>query len=311
MKIEQAKISVVVGTYNRAQILRECINSLLNQSVNSQDYEVIIVDNNSSDETEEMIFPYTKKYNNVFYFKEINQGSSSSRNTGIQKAHTPWIAFIDDDVRVGQDYIKRILYVINNCHFDCFGGVYIPWYEGNKPYWFKDEYVSNGRKTQKLEVLDEKKYVDLGNMVARKECLMAAGCFSETIGIFGERRGYGEETLIQKKMRHLGYTIGFDPELIVEHLVPSYKFNPRWFLYSSYINGRDSWKAFGMRPNFFRILCSLFYGIILLLFKLPVVLVKLLSRDFHYQNFLIELLKLPAYSLGKVLQGIRTLGARQ
>lgn len=88
------KVSVIVPTYNRAHIITEAIDSILNQTF--KDFELIIVDNYSSDNTESVVKSYSDK--RIRYFKNQNNGLVSiNRNYGIKKSCGEYIAFLDDD----------------------------------------------------------------------------------------------------------------------------------------------------------------------------------------------------------------------
>lgn len=88
------KVSVIVPTYNRAHIITEAIDSILNQTF--EDFELIVVDNESTDNTEEVIKSYADE--RIRYFKHQNNGVVAvNRNYGISKAQGQYIAFCDDD----------------------------------------------------------------------------------------------------------------------------------------------------------------------------------------------------------------------
>src|SRR4030042_6035179 len=88
------KVSAIILTYNRAQILVEAVDSVLNQTF--RDFELIIVDNYSSDDTESVVKSCQDK--RIRYFKNQNEGLLGiNRNFGIEKAHGEYIAFLDDD----------------------------------------------------------------------------------------------------------------------------------------------------------------------------------------------------------------------
>jgi len=89
-----ALISVIIPTYNRANLISRAITSVINQTFN--DYEIIVVDDNSTDNTEELV--KTKFKNKVIYFKhDINLGPAAARNTGIKNSTGEYIAFLDSD----------------------------------------------------------------------------------------------------------------------------------------------------------------------------------------------------------------------
>jgi len=85
-------VSVIIPTYNREHFLQECIESVLSQTF--KDYELIVVDDGSTDQTEDFLKPYDNKFQ---YIKQEQKGPSSARNTGIQYSAGEWICFLDSD----------------------------------------------------------------------------------------------------------------------------------------------------------------------------------------------------------------------
>jgi len=96
MKNNNPKISVIIPTYNRAQVLSRAIQSVLKQTFN--DFELIIVDDGSSDNTDEIVKEYIKKDNRIKYIKhDVNKGGNKARNTGINNSLGDYITFLDSD----------------------------------------------------------------------------------------------------------------------------------------------------------------------------------------------------------------------
>lgn len=87
-------ISVIIPTYNRANYIAECINTVLNQTYN--DFEIIVVDDGSTDNTQEVLKPYMNK---IKYIYQKNNGAANARNTGIKNAKGNYIAWLDSDDR--------------------------------------------------------------------------------------------------------------------------------------------------------------------------------------------------------------------
>jgi len=101
------KISVIVPVYNSAKTIEKCLNSILNQT--SPVFELVIVNDGSKDESEEIIKKYQEKYDNIQYYFKENSGVAETRNYGIEKATGDYILFVDDD-----DYIEQNLVEICN-----------------------------------------------------------------------------------------------------------------------------------------------------------------------------------------------------
>jgi len=90
------KVSVIIPTYNRAHLIGRAIQSVLNQTY--QDFELIVVDDGSTDNTNEVIKEFSQKDKRILYIKhDKNKGGSAARNTGIKAARGEYIAFQDSD----------------------------------------------------------------------------------------------------------------------------------------------------------------------------------------------------------------------
>ena len=85
-------VSVIIPTYNRSSFVLEALDSVLKQTI--EDFELIVVDDGSTDETEKALAQYQGRF---IYHLQGNQGVSAARNRGIQTARGKWIAFLDDD----------------------------------------------------------------------------------------------------------------------------------------------------------------------------------------------------------------------
>lgn len=103
-------ISVVIPTYNRVQLLGRCLTSLLNQSLDKRRFEIIVVDDGSTDETADMITELTKKTtHSVRSYRQENKFSGSARNQGISEASGDIILSMDDDILADPNLLKQHL----------------------------------------------------------------------------------------------------------------------------------------------------------------------------------------------------------
>lgn len=101
------KISVLVPVYNTEKTLKKCIDSILNQSIIS-DIEIVIVNDGSTDNSENLINDYLRNYKNIVYFKQKNQGLGATRNKGIELSSGEYIAFLDSDDWADYDYYENM-----------------------------------------------------------------------------------------------------------------------------------------------------------------------------------------------------------
>ena len=98
------KISIIVPCYNQAQYLDECLQSVLDQTY--QDWECIIVNDGSPDNTEEVAKKWVEKDRRFIYLLKENGGVSSARNFGIEKANGEWILPLDGDDKIAEKYLE-------------------------------------------------------------------------------------------------------------------------------------------------------------------------------------------------------------
>jgi glucosyl-dolichyl phosphate glucuronosyltransferase len=137
-------ISVIICTYNRADLLPEAIENVLAQEGIAADaFELIVVDNNSNDRTREVVTAFSARDERVRYLFERAQGLSHARNAGIAVARAPIITFTDDDVRVGRGWLAAILEVCaEHPDADVIGGRVLPDWPAPPPAWLTTRHWS-------------------------------------------------------------------------------------------------------------------------------------------------------------------------
>ena len=129
-------ISVVMSTYNRCHLLDKDISALLNQKTDGLRYEVLIVDNNSTDNTAEKVASYARQDGRIRYLFEGRQGVAYGRNTGIRAAQADLIAFCDDDVYVAANWVESMYQALNRYpDAEFVGGKVVPVWTKPPPAW--------------------------------------------------------------------------------------------------------------------------------------------------------------------------------
>lgn len=102
-------LSIIVPVYNVSQYLVKCLDSVLEQDVDKSDYEIIVVNDGSTDNSGEIAKEYADKFENIILINQINKGLSGARNTGIKAAKGKYIQFVDSDDFLEPNVEKRLL----------------------------------------------------------------------------------------------------------------------------------------------------------------------------------------------------------
>jgi len=289
-------ISLVICTYNRADVFIDALQTICKQTLDMSLFEVIIVDNNSSDNTAEISKDFCRHYANVRYFLETNQGLSFARNRGWNEARGKYVGYIDDDCKVPEQFLFVAHDIINQKSPVAFGGPALAFYNSTKPAWYKDSYGSHEPFDKPLILPNDKYYKIYGmNMFFRRSILRKFGGFDPKLGMIGGKVAYCEETALLKNISEKipEEYLYFDPALYVYHLVQKERMSARWFVTSTVSLGKFSMQCAPLElpPNIDRLL------LFKLIFRQAVIIVKdfarsILRRDRtlypFYQNYLFE-----------------------
>lgn len=234
-------ISIVVCTRNRSRLLQGCLNSLAKQSRSDKDYEVIVVDNNSTDDTNEIIKKFVICKNNFRAVKEYKTGLSYSRNRGWKEAKGEYVAFIDDDAEALPNWLCEI-YAFIQRHPEqvAFGGPYVSFSTVSVPDWFPPEYGSKSYGSIERTIDLKFEFISGTNMVFKYTALELVGGFCHELGMKGKTISYGEETRLQLTLSELGYMVYYVPNMIVKHYIAPYKMHIRWLISSVFAHGYAS-----------------------------------------------------------------------
>jgi cellulose synthase/poly-beta-1,6-N-acetylglucosamine synthase-like glycosyltransferase len=227
-------ISVIVCTYNRSKTLNKMINSFLCQrNLDPLAYEFLVVDNNSTDDTRDVVNSYIT-CGNLRYLFIGRQGLSFARNYGVQESKGDIIAFLDDDVIVEADWLTALqsCYEKTNAHF--VGGRTYLVFECPPPEWFGPEFISGltvdfGMDRKFLSNCDKLFGV---NLSMRKSIVQRAGGFDVSLGRRGSELLCGEETDLTRRCLSFlpNPIIVYEPKAAVGHVVSSDRITWDYFL---------------------------------------------------------------------------------
>jgi len=241
------KVSVVVCTYNRCELLRKTLQSLIEQDYPSSDYEVIVVDNCSTDRTKDIVYELLNEIDQsekrIRYEFESLQSLTIARNLGIQKSEGHIVAFIDDDAVAEKDWIQRLVEIYDT-YLDavCVGGKVLLSWETTKPSWWEDKHnsflsgVDYGNKIKKLHH-PESPYGT--NISFKKEFINKIGLFNTEIGRVGDKLLDGDEVELCLRIERNGGHIYYTPFAVVHHLVQPHRVNTKYLLRRAFYHGRS------------------------------------------------------------------------
>lgn len=229
-------LSVIICTYNRQKYIYNCLHSIANNTLETKQYEIVLINNNSTDNTEAECNRFCTDYPQVRfnYFVETNQGLSYARNRGIAEAKGEVLVYVDDDAVVSKDYLLTVArFFAATPDAMATGGAIYPVYETEEPEWMSvytkaliTAYKDEGSKIVRLR---GSKFPSGGNAAYRREVFDRVGLFDTELGRKGTSLISGEEKAIFDKMKKLDMPIYYLPDMILYHIIPPSKLTKEYF----------------------------------------------------------------------------------
>jgi len=232
-------VSVVISTYNGAARLPGALDSVLRQDLDGVSYEVIVVDNNSTDGTRTVIESCLgREGGRLRYIFEPRQGVSYGRNAGIAAASAPIIAFFDDDVRVAPDWIRTLKQALDeHPEVDFVGGKVLPEWQAPPAAWLTDEHWSPlalvDYGPEPLPVTAERQLCLVSaNLAVRRTLFDAVGLFAPELQRVKDSIGSMEDHELLMRCWHAGRQGLYVPTLLASTTVPASRmtkdYHRRW-----------------------------------------------------------------------------------
>ncbi len=210
--------SVALCTHNRADLLQLALESVCEQALARSAYEVLIIDNNSTDHTRQVAKGF-ESVENVRYIFEPQMGLSHARNRAWKEARGDYVAYLDDDAKGPPQWLTVAKGIVEAQSPAMFGGPSRAFYVSKKPKWFKDEYAQHSFGPT-ARALGENEFLFGFDLFLRRDVLEMCGGFDPDLGMTGSKMAYGEETAIQHILRERSpdEVIYYDPDVWVYHL---------------------------------------------------------------------------------------------
>ena len=206
-------VSIVIPTYNRKPILMKCLKALENQTLNTNigNYEIIVVDDGSTDGTSLWIKNNKDNLPHVVLFQQEHGGPALGRNLGVIKSKYEIIIFIDSDLIVLDDFI--------NCHVE---KLLASWRRNNKKCFTYGSVINTSNflnpQIEKNKLTDTSfAYFATGNVAISKELIISAGLFDTSFSLYG-----WEDLELGERLRKIGTKLIKCPNAVGFHWHPPF-----------------------------------------------------------------------------------------
>ncbi len=215
-------VSIIVVSYNERENIAACLESLLGQSYRAGDYEVLVVDGDSTDGTIPIIESYAKRDRRIRYVREPKRGTAAARNTGVRQARFGLVAFTDADCVVPPEWIANLVLAwreataADNQVAAVGGPALIPEEAGDFAIAVKiglNTYLASGGRVSGKNLKRKKNVVDLPtlNVIYEKALFKELGYFDE------ELKSEGEDAEFSYRILRFGRRLFYDPRPMVFH----------------------------------------------------------------------------------------------
>jgi glycosyltransferase involved in cell wall biosynthesis len=251
------RTTVIVCTYNRCQSLATTLSSLAAQVLpESVEWEVLVVDNNSRDQTRDVVERFCRQYPVQFrYLLEPRPGKSHALNAGIREARGDVLAFTDDDVTAVPTWLQDLTAGLHGGPWAGAGGRTLPEQTFSPPAWLslKGRYALAPLAIFDLGLepreLNESPYGN--NMAFRKAIFEKHGGFRTDLG---PRAGSSEpqkseDSEIGSRLLAAGERLRYEPAAVIYHSVPPSRVQKEYFLTWWFDKARADIRAFGIPPD--------------------------------------------------------------
>jgi glycosyltransferase involved in cell wall biosynthesis len=232
------KLTVVIPTFNRAQLLRRMLKSLAEaERPSGLEVCLLVVDNNSTDETHETVTACQAEFDlEIRYLFEPRQGKSRALNTAIENTSGDLIGMLDDDEEVTGNWLMAVADVFLNRwdEVDFIGGRYIPQWEMEPPAWLPKQYTgvvgfSNPGEEELMYGSSFKGMMPGGNAVVKLSALREVGGYNESLGPVGGNLMGCEDDEMYHRLLDAGKRGFYCPKLNIYHRVPAYRLTKKYF----------------------------------------------------------------------------------
>jgi glycosyltransferase involved in cell wall biosynthesis len=243
--VSAPELSVVICTYNRRALVERAVRSLMTQTRSPASFEVILVDNNSSDDTLAWAEAFSREFPQLRPVHERRQGLSFARNRGALEASAPILAFLDDDAVAVPGWVDAMLKAFSSGRprtVAVGGRIELEWAKP-RPTWLPDSargwlgYFTLPEDCRDLR--PGKDNLRGGNMAVERAALLDVGSFDTRLGRSKSGLMGNEEVEFQRRLEQLGRPMAYSHDALIYHLVHPERLTARWMFRRAYDQGRS------------------------------------------------------------------------
>lgn len=230
------RLSLIISTYNRSELLIGALKSVVAQTAPLKEWECVVVNNNSTDDTLERFEEFAKEHPdvNLRIVTETNQGLSYARNRGIRESEGEYIAIIDDDERIAPEFIAAYIELFDTVpEAVAAGGPIVAEYVTKRPRWmskFTERPIANTMYWgDKICEFPKGRVPGGGNMALRRSAVRRYGVFDTSLGYVGESLFGGEECDLFERLQIAEAKYYYVPKAVMYHIIPDRKLTDEYF----------------------------------------------------------------------------------
>jgi glycosyltransferase involved in cell wall biosynthesis len=230
------RYTIIICTFNRASLLEKALNALLEQTFGREEFSVVVVDNNSSDETPRVVESFSNRGLRIKYVFEERQGIAFARNRGAREADTEYFLYLDDDAVAAPDWLAAFdaFNASTNREYDCVAGfVSLDWSGGSRPDWLPSKYeplLSGYDLGPAVLDLTEDNYLLTVNVAFKRSSFVDLKGFREDLGRVGGSLISGEDVDLLHRLIRSGCRVGYLPSMRVTHFVSLMRQKRSWLM---------------------------------------------------------------------------------
>ena len=235
------RLSLIVATYNRAESLITALQSVVEQTAPKEEWECVVVNNNSTDDTAARFKTFAEDHPDVQLrmVDEQRQGLSYARNRGIGESEGEYIAIIDDDERIAPDFIASYIALFDSTSDPmAAGGPIVAEYPSGMPRWmssFTERPIANTMYFgDKVTLFPAGRIPGGGNMAIRRSAIRRYGVFDTSLGYVGEKLIGGEECDLFERLQIAEAKYYYVPGAVMYHIIPKEKLTQEYLSRLSY-----------------------------------------------------------------------------